>query len=217
MAARARPAANVLHPAALAPSDAGTDELAALAAGCQACDLWARATQTVFGAGPAPAPLLLVGEQPGDSEDLAGKAFVGPAGKLLDRALAEAGIARASVYLTNAVKHFKWEPRGKRRIHERPNTGEIRACRPWLEAEVRAVRPQLIVCLGAVAAQSVFGAPVKVQDRRGTFSPSPLGPEATVTLHPSAVLRSRDDASRDEQLRSLVADLVAAAHHIATR
>jgi DNA polymerase len=177
------------------------------AKGCRACDLYRRATQTVFGEGPARARVMLVGEQPGDAEDLAGHPFVGPAGKLLDRALADAGIDRTSVYLTNAVKHFKWEPRGKRRIHAKPNGAEIGACRPWLEAEIAIVKPRILVCLGSTAAQALLGRGFKVTRQRGTFVPSALAPRVTATVHPSSILRAPDEESRRTELRLLVRDL----------
>jgi uracil-DNA glycosylase len=177
------------------------------ARGCKACDLYKRGTQTVFGEGPSKADIMLVGEQPGDAEDLAGQPFVGPAGRLLDRALTEAGIDRARVYVTNVVKHFKWEPRGKRRIHAKPNTVEIAACRPWLDAEIALVKPQVLVCLGATAAQALLGRGFKVTRQRGTFVPSPLAPLVTATVHPSSILRSPDDESRRQELREFVADL----------
>jgi DNA polymerase len=178
-----------------------------LAAGCKACDLYLTGTQTVFGEGPAPARIMLVGEQPGDAEDIAGHPFVGPAGRLLDRALAEAGIDRRTVYLTNVVKHFKWEPRGKRRIHVKPNAGEIAACRPWLETEIALVKPRVLVCLGATAAQALLGRSFKVSQQRGEVVPSPLAPIVTATVHPSSILRAPDDATRREEMRLFVADL----------
>lgn len=187
------------------------DELRELARGCRACELWRRATQTVFGDGPASARVLIVGEQPGNSEDLEGAPFVGPAGRLLDRALVEAGIDRESVYVTNVVKHFKWRraPSGKRRIHQKPDAGEVQACRPWLEAEAARVRPELIVALGATAAQALLGRAFRVTQQHGVVLASDLGP-TLATIHPSAVLRAPDDA-RDEAYAGLVADLRAAA------
>src|SRR5690242_12231238 len=149
------------------------------AKGCRACDLWQRGTQTVFGEGGVHAKVIFVGEQPGDREDLEGKPFVGPAGGLLDKALVEAGIDRTKVYVTNAVKHFKWEPRGKRRIHKKPNAAEINACRPWLEAEIQVIKPRAIVCLGSTAAQAVIGPKFKVSTQRATFVKSPLAPLVT--------------------------------------
>ena len=175
--------------------------------GCKACDLYKRGTQTVFGEGPPKAEIMLVGEQPGDAEDLAGHPFVGPAGKLLDRALEEAGIDRSTVYVTNVVKHFKWEPRGKRRIHAKPNAGEIGACRPWLETEIALVKPRVLVCLGATAAQALLGRQFKVTQQRGTFVESTLAPLVSATVHPSSILRAPDDDSRREEMRAFVADL----------
>ena len=174
---------------------------------CRACHLHTPATQTVFGEGPARAAVMMVGEQPGDAEDLVGHPFVGPAGKLLDRALEEAGIDRKLVYLTNVVKHFKFEPRGKRRIHAKPNSAEIAACRPWLETEIALVNPRVLVCLGATAAQALLGNQFKVSRQRGTFVPSPLAPRVTATVHPSSILRARDDESRRAEMRQFVNDL----------
>jgi len=182
-----------------------------LASACRACELWARATQTVFGDGPPKARLLLVGEQPGNSEDLEGAPFVGPAGRLLDRALVEAGVDRDEVYVTNVVKHFKWRraPSGKRRIHQKPDRAEIDACYPWLRAEVARIQPELIVCLGATAAQAVLGRDFKVTRQHGEVLDSELGP-ALGTIHPSAVLRAPDE-TRGEMLGQMVADLAVAA------
>ena len=174
---------------------------------CQACDLFVRGTQTVFGDGSQKAELMLVGEQPGDQEDLTGHPFVGPAGKLLDRALEAAGIDRAAVYVTNVVKHFKWEPRGKRRIHQKPNAAEIAACRPWLDAEIQAVKPRAIVCLGATAAQALLGRQFKVSVHRGEFVPSPLAPLVLATVHPSSILRAPDDDARRDEMRRFTDDL----------
>jgi DNA polymerase len=191
-----------------------TRSLAALedaAHGCRGCDLYKDATQVVFGAGPARARLVFVGEQPGDQEDRQGEPFVGPAGALLDRALADAGIPRSAVYVTNAVKHFKWEPRGKRRIHKKPRASEIAACRPWLEAELRAITPDVVVCLGATAAQSVFGAQFRLMQQRGTLLPSALSARTLATIHPSAVLRAPDAEGRREAYDLLVSDLKIAA------
>jgi DNA polymerase len=193
------------------PRASGLEELREAAASCQACDLWREATQTVFGEGAERAKLMLIGEQPGDQEDIQGHPFVGPAGQLLDRALEQAGIDRGRVYVTNAVKHFRWVRRGKRRLHEKPNAQQIRACRPWLEAEVETVKPQLLVLLGATAAQSVMGPDFRVSKQRGEVLPSPLGIPAVATVHPSAILRAVDDASRHEAMESLVADLKVAA------
>jgi uracil-DNA glycosylase len=174
---------------------------------CQACDLYLRGTQTVFGEGGRHAELMLVGEQPGDQEDLSGHPFVGPAGKLLDRALADAGIDRAAVYVTNVVKHFKWEPRGKRRIHKKPSAGEIAACRPWLDTEIQLVKPRALVCLGATAAQALLGRQFKVTAHRGELVASPLAPIVIATVHPSAILRAPDDESRRVEMKRLTDDL----------
>jgi DNA polymerase len=181
--------------------------LKSAAPGCRGCDLYKFATQVVFGAGPTRAPVMFVGEQPGDQEDLQGQPFVGPAGALLDKALADAGISRDDVYVTNAVKHFKWEPRGKRRIHKKPRVSEVKACRPWLEAELRAVKPSVVVCLGATAAQSVFGAQFKLMQSRGKVFPSPIAERVVATIHPSAVLRAPDAEGRREAYQILVTDL----------
>jgi len=178
---------------------------------CRACHLYKRGTQTVFGEGPSKAAVMLVGEQPGDAEDLAGHPFVGPAGKLLDRALADAGIDRRLVYVTNVVKHFKWEPRGKRRIHKKPNAGEIAACRPWLDTEIALVKPRAIVCLGATAAQALLGRGFKVTVHRGEFIPSPLAPLVLATVHPSSILRAPDDESRHREMKQFTDDLKAVA------
>jgi uracil-DNA glycosylase len=177
---------------------------------CTACHLYKHATQTVFGEGAKGAKLMLLGEQPGDQEDVAGKPFVGPAGKMLDRALEEAGIDRREVYVTNTVKHFKWEPRGKRRIHKKPNSREIAACRPWLEAELRLVRPGLLVCLGATAAQAILGPAFRVTRDRGKVVKSELAPKVLATVHPSSLLRQPDEESREREYKLFVADLRAA-------
>jgi uracil-DNA glycosylase len=174
---------------------------------CTACHLYKHATQTVFGEGPKTAPMMLVGEQPGDYEDVAGKPFVGPAGKIMDRALEEAGIDRKQVYVTNAVKHFKWEPRGKRRIHKKPNAREIAACRPWLEAELRLVRPKLVVAMGATAAQTIFGPTFRVTRERGKVLSSKFAPKVVATVHPSSLLRQPDEESREREYKNFVADL----------
>jgi len=191
----------------LLPGRPTLDEVRDISKGCKACDLYKRGTQTVFGQGPARAGVMMVGEQPGDAEDIAGQPFVGPAGRLLDRALEEAGIDRSRVYVTNVVKHFKWEPRGKRRIHAKPNAAEIGACRPWLETEIALVKPRVLVCLGATAAQALLGRGFKVTRQRGEFVPSPLAPLATATVHPSSILRTPDDESRQREMREFVADL----------
>ncbi len=177
------------------------------AAYCKACDLWERGTQTVFGEGARRAEVVFVGEQPGNEEDLSGKPFVGPAGRLLDDALVEAGIDRGQTYVTNVVKHFKWEPRGKRRIHKKPNAREINACRPWLEAEIALVKPKLIVCLGATAAQALLGPQFRVSKQRGEFIESTLAPYIVATVHPSSILRALDDETRHMEKRLFIDDL----------
>jgi DNA polymerase len=177
------------------------------ASSCTGCDLYKQATQTVFGEGAGHAEIILVGEQPGDQEDRAGHPFVGPAGQILDKALAEAGIARHDVYVTNAVKHFKWEPQGKRRKHKKPSAAEIAACRPWLEAEVKVLGPRVIVCLGVTAAQSVFGKLVRLNEIRGKSRSTAMGSNVFVTVHPSAILRHPESAQRAEEYRRFVQDL----------
>jgi uracil-DNA glycosylase family protein len=180
------------------------------AAHCRACDLWKNATQTVFGEGASRAVVMFVGEQPGDKEDLAGHPFVGPAGKLLDEALEEAGIERSQVYLTNAVKHFSWEPqeRGKRRIHKKPRAWEVAACRPWLDGELAVMKPEVVVCLGATAAQSLLGRTFSVTRQRGqVVTNSPIAPKVVATVHPSSILRAQDDNARKVQMREFVRDL----------
>jgi DNA polymerase len=191
----------------LIPDRPSLEKLRDAARGCQACDLYKRGTQTVFGEGPSRAEVMMVGEQPCDAEDVAGHPFVGPAGRLLDRALEEAGIDRGLVYVTNVVKHFKWEPRGKRRIHAKPNGAEIAACRPWLETEIALVKPRVLVLLGATAAQALLGRGFKVSQQRGQFVPSPIAPRVTATVHPSSILRARDDESRRMEMKRFVADL----------
>ena len=186
------------------------------ARGCRACDLYKHATQTVFGEGPARAALMLIGEQPGDAEDLSGHPFVGPAGQLLDRALADAGIDRAAVYLTNVVKHFKFEPRGKRRIHKKPRASEIGACRPWLDREIALVKPRVIVCLGATAAQALLGSAFKVTSQRGVLVASPLAPRVLATVHPSSILRAPDDEARRREMKQFTDDLRAAARALSS-
>jgi len=193
--------------AAFLPTRRSLASLAWAAADCRGCDLWAHATQTVFGEGGARARLMLVGEQPGDAEDRAGHPFVGPAGRILDRALAQAGIDRGRVYTTNAVKHFRWEGRGKRRLHKRPSAAQVSACRPWLDAEIDVVGPSAIACLGVTAAAAVLGRPVTLSRERGTPVAGPGLRPTVVTIHPSAVLRTRDDAARHAQLDGLVHDL----------
>jgi len=179
---------------------------------CKACDLWERGTQTVFGAGARRAEVVFVGEQPGNEEDLRGEPFVGPAGKLFDEALIEAGIDRAQTYVTNVVKHFKWEPRGKRRIHKKPNAREITACRPWLEAEISLIKPKVIVCLGATAAQALLGPQFRVTQQRGQFIESTLAPYIMATVHPSSILRAPDDETRHAEKRRFIDDLKTLAH-----
>lgn len=201
------PASKVETAAPLVPADPTLPRLRDAAAGCRACDLYRTGTQTVFGEGLKKAEVMLVGEQPGDKEDLEGRPFVGPAGKLLDRALDEAGIDRSGVYITNVVKHFKWEARGKRRIHKKPNMAEITACKPWLEAELGVVRPRALVCLGATAAQALLGRSFKVSQQRGELVGSPLAPLVTATIHPSSILRDRDDDARHRALQGFVQDL----------
>jgi len=192
------------------PDSSSLSVVRAAAAHCTACHLYKRGTQTVFGEGPKRAVMMLVGEQPGDYEDVAGKPFVGPAGKIMDRALEEAGIDRSQVYVTNAVKHFKWEPRGKRRIHKKPNSREIAACRPWLEAELRIVKPNLVVAMGATAAQAILGPAFRVTRERGKVLPSKLAPRVLATVHPSSLLRQPDEESRKREYKYFVADLRAA-------
>jgi uracil-DNA glycosylase len=186
-------------------------KLKAAAAGCTGCDLYKLGTQTVFGEGSADADVVFVGEQPGDQEDLAGKPFVGPAGRVLDEGLAAAGIDRSQVYVTNAVKHFKWEPRGKRRIHQKPNWAEMTACRPWLEAELAVVQPDVLVCLGATAAQSLLGRQFRVTKTRGVPVESDLAPSVVATVHPSSILRAPDEGARQEAMQDFVRDLKAVA------
>jgi DNA polymerase len=191
------------------------ETLRAEAAGCQACDLWRCGTQTVFGEGPDHATLMLVGEQPGDREDVEGHPFVGPAGALLDRALEEAGIDRTVVYVTNTVKHFKWTAKGKRRIHQKPNAAEVEACRPWLEAEIAAVQPRLVVALGAVAAQALLGKGFRVTKQRGQLFEQADGPVLTATIHPSSILRASDEDARRREMAAFVDDLRAVAKKVA--
>jgi len=202
--------------APLVPQNATLEKLREAAAGCRACDLWKKGTQTVFGEGAAHASVMFVGEQPGDKEDLAGHPFVGPAGRVLDEALAAAGIERSGVYITNVVKHFSWVPdeRGKRRIHKKPRYSEIQACRPWLNAEIAVTRPQVIICLGATAAQALLGREFSVMRQRGKPVQSSLAPYVIATVHPSSILRAPDDASRREQKQAFVRDLQVAARYI---
>jgi uracil-DNA glycosylase len=191
----------------LIPDHPGLRNLREAAAGCRACPLWKSGTQTVFGAGRRAASVMLVGEQPGDREDREGKPFVGPAGRVLDQALEDAGIDRADAYVTNVVKHFKWIPKGKRRIHQKPNREEISACRPWLEAELKVVKPKVMVCLGATAAQALLGSDFRVTRDRGKLVETDLAPIATGTVHPSSILRIDDDDERRLARDELADDL----------
>ena len=202
--------------AALVPARPSLRSLREAAADCRACPLWRTGTQTVFGEGRVAARMLLVGEQPGDREDLEGRPFVGPAGRLLDDALEEAGIDRSLAYVTNVVKHFKWTPRGKRRIHQKPSWGEVAACRPWLDAELAVVRPDVLVCLGATAAQALLGRQFRVTKQRGEPVDSDLAPVVLATIHPSAILRM-EGAERETEYAALVADLRVAAGHLAEK
>ncbi|MGN6430528.1 MAG: UdgX family uracil-DNA binding protein [Gaiellaceae bacterium] len=190
--------------AALIPPRPSLKKLREAAAGCKACPLWESGTQTVFGEGGAHVEVVFVGEQPGDHEDIEGHPFVGPAGKLLDKALKEVEIDRSQVYVTNVVKHFKWKPQGKRRIHQKPNWREIAACRPWLDAEVAVLKPRVLVCLGATAAQALLGRDFRVSRQRGELVDSPLAPSAIATVHPSSILRAED---RELEYREFVRDL----------
>ena len=198
------------HPAPV-PETASLTRLREAAAHCTACPLYKDATQTVFGEGRKDASIMLLGEQPGDQEDLSGKPFIGPAGQILNRALEEAGIDRNSVYVTNTVKHFKWEPRGKRRIHQKPSSRDIAACRPWLEAELRVVRPKVLLCLGSTAAQALFGSSFRVTRERGKVIESELAPRVVPTVHPSSLLRQPDEESRAREYALFVDDLRVAA------
>ena len=198
---RDRSAADFLPPVKTLPA------LKKAAASCEGCNIYKRATQTVFGEGPKEATVVFVGEQPGDYEDRAGRPFVGPAGRMFDKALAEARLERGKVYVTNAVKHFKWKPMGKRRKHERPLASEIAACFPWLEAEVEVIRPQILVCLGATAARVIFGDSFRITRDRGRFAPTRWAPKTIATYHPSAVLRGQDDAEQARLYAMLVEDL----------
>ena len=195
------------YPPAPVPAHPTLPKLREAARTCRACDLWKRGTQTVFGEGSPHARVMFVGEQPGDREDVDGKPFVGPAGRMLDRALVEAGIERSEVYVTNVVKHFKYTMRGKRRIHQRPDREEIAACRPWLEAELGQVKPRVLVCLGATAAKALLGPKFKVTQQRGEFVESELAPLATGTVHPSSVLRAPDEEARHRAYQDFVEDL----------
>ena len=191
----------------LIPANPTPSKLAAAAKSCRACPLWRRGTQTVFGEGPPGAKVVFVGEQPGYDEDLAGKPFVGPAGKTLNKALVEAGINRDEVYVTNIVKHFKWEPKGNQHIHKNPNASEIAACRPWLDAELKVLKPTVLVCLGATAAQALLGRDFRVSKQRGQLVPSPLAPYVIATVHPSSILRAPDAETRQQEMRRFTDDL----------
>lgn len=193
--------------AALVPAEPTLASIRAAAAECRACDLWQTGTQTVFGAGESYADVMFIGEQPGDQEDRTGKPFVGPAGQLLDRALVEADIDRRKAYITNVVKHFKWIPKGRRRIHQSPDAGEITACRPWLETEIALIKPQVIVCLGAIAAQTLLGKHFRVSRQRGMFIGSLFAPFVIATVHPSSILRIPDDAARAVATQQFIDDL----------
>ena len=191
----------------LIPERPTLPKLREAASGCKACDLWRSGTQTVFGEGVREAEIMFVGEQPGNDEDLAGRPFVGPAGKLLDKAMVDAGIDRSAAYVTNVVKHFKWQARGKRRIHAKPNWAEMAACRPWLDAELDLVKPNVLVCLGATAAQALLGREFRVTRQRGEVLESPLAPSVLATVHPSSILRAPDEGARRLQYDEFVADL----------
>jgi len=194
------------------PTSRALPVLEKAAKSCRGCELWKKGTQTVFGEGASRAEVMLVGEQPGDKEDLSGKPFVGPAGALLDKALVAAGIDREKVYVTNAVKHLNWEPRGKRRIHKKPNAMHIAACRPWLDAEIEAVKPRVVVCLGATAAQALLGRTFKVTRRRGELISSNIAPYLLATVHPSSILRAPDEESRHEEMARFIDDLRTVSH-----
>src|SRR6185437_2315259 len=200
--------------AAFLPEKLTLPRLREAASTCKGCDLWKKGTQTVFGEGSSHARVLMVGEQPGDKEDLQGRPFVGPAGAILDKALAAAGIDRNEVYVTNIVKHFKWEPRGKRRIHKKPSALEVSACRPWLDAEIAVTRPDVVVLLGASAAQGLLGRDFRVSQQRGQWISSPLAPSVMATVHPSSILRAPDEETRHEEMRRFIADLKKAAGRI---
>jgi uracil-DNA glycosylase family protein len=203
--------------APLVPQTGDLQALRAAAAGCKACDLWKTGTQTVFGEGEQKAEIVFVGEQPGDKEDLAGRPFVGPAGRVLDEALEAAGIDRSLAYVTNAVKHFKWVGRGKRRIHQKPNAAELAACRPWLEAELGALEPKVLVALGATAAQALLGRQFRVTKQRGVPVESDLAPYVLATVHPSSILRQETEADRSAAMADLIADLKVVAKLLAKR
>jgi uracil-DNA glycosylase len=193
--------------AAFLPNERTLSQLRSAASSCKGCPLWRNATQTVFGSGKQSAEFLFVGEQPGDKEDIAGKPFVGPAGGVLDQALELAGIQREAVYITNAVKHFKWTPKGKRRIHQKPSAREIAACRPWLEAEIQAIKPRAIVCLGTTAAHAVLGRQTKILESRGKPFATDICQRVFVTVHPSALLRIQEPDQREHAMQQFAADL----------
>jgi uracil-DNA glycosylase family protein len=207
MVSRARGTPDSVTAAAYLPEKLSLPQLRDAVQGCRGCDLYKNATQAVFGEGARHAEVMLVGEQPGDKEDLAGRPFVGPAGRLLDEALEAAGIDRTQTYVTNAVKHFKWQARGKRRIHQKPSWSESMACRPWLEAELGAVQPRVLVALGATAAQALLGRDFRVTQHRGELLESPLAEHVTATVHPASILRQRDEQSRQVELAAFVDDL----------
>lgn len=208
------PRAQVETAAPLIPEKPTLKTLRDVADGCRACPLYKTGTQTVFGEGQKKAEVMFVGEQPGDKEDIEGRPFVGPAGRLLDSALEDAGIDRTAVYITNVVKHFKWEARGKRRIHKKPNMAEITACKPWLEAELEVVRPKAVVCLGSTAAQALLGRDFKVTQQRGEMVDSALAPLVTATVHPSSILRERDEDIRRKAMKEFVRDLTKVASEL---
>jgi uracil-DNA glycosylase len=203
--ARVQPQTKTAAP--LIPPRPNLENLTAASASCKACPLWKTGKQTVFGEGQSSAKVMFIGEQPGFQEDVEGKPFVGPAGKLLDKALVEAGIVRKDVYVTNVVKHFKWTLKGKRHMHEKPNPREIAACRPWLDSEIAVIKPDVIVCLGATAAQSLLGKDFRVTKQRGKFIESSLAPKVMATVHPSSILRAPDDETRHEETKKFVKDL----------
>jgi len=202
--------------AALIPPRPSLPAVRSAAADCRACELWQRGTQTVFGEGPRKARLMFIGEQPGDQEDRIGRPFVGPAGQLLDRALEAAGLDRQEVYVTNVVKHFNWEPRGKWRIHKKPRPPHIAACRPWLDVELALVKPLAVICLGATAAQALLGAAFRVTQHRGEFIESPLAPIVLATVHPSSLLRAPDAETRHRETERFIADLRLVARALST-
>jgi uracil-DNA glycosylase len=215
----AAPEASEGSAASLIPPHATLKTLQRSAAGCKACELWKTGTQTVFGEGPSPARIMFVGEQPGDREDLAGHPFIGPAGRILDEAMQLAGLDRSEAYVTNMVKHFRWEQasRGKRRIHKKPRASQIEACRPWLDAELQVVRPEVLICLGATAAQALLGKQFSVLRQRGQVQRSTLAPFVLATVHPSSILRSPDPESRDQAMKDFVKDLKQAARALESK